>query len=183
MPNFRKTHDENRLKVCLFCLRRDSRRNKHKFVKIIPYGKLENIINKHFRYSALDKRLPNAVCDSCRQKLYRIKNGSLEIIALPNLKQFHQKQISSRGRPIPSNDICECKLCQIAGATLIQVDPENKSVILNRRKDRRKFQIKRKISFTFENIKIGIISHIFRNHSEAKDCSTVQKMLFCDFSR
>lgn len=83
---------------------------------------------------------------------------------VPNLKPFYVKQIYTRGHKAPSDDSCECKLCQIASASLIQVDSKNNSVILNRRKDhrrrpRRPHRLKR-ILFKLIHVKQNNLLHL-----------------------
>lgn len=139
-----RTHDENRGKVCLLCLRKDTRISRLKYSKILPKGKLESMINKHVKYNALDNRLPNAICDVCRRKLYRIEKGSIENVNIPNLKQFFVKKIYTRTTQQKPNKLCDCKLCQIANASLIESSNETKVGVINRRRDQRRTRYKLK---------------------------------------
>lgn len=104
-------HDSNREKVCLFCLNKKMKTKNLTFSKILPNSKLEEKINKHFRYNALEKNLPNVVCDKCRRKLYE-KGQSIE---RPDLNSFRRTIMSTRS--MPSNGPCVCKICRIVDGT------------------------------------------------------------------
>ncbi|CAH0551136.1 unnamed protein product [Brassicogethes aeneus] len=111
------THDQNRAKVCLLCLKKESRCSKTKFVKIFSKGKVEVMIKTLFEYSVSDERLPNPICSGCLRKLYRIKDGSQETIDLSNLSQFYAKTTRSTSL-LP----CMCKICYIARDPLFKND-------------------------------------------------------------
>lgn len=113
-------HDLNREKVCLLCLQKDTRCKKTTYRKILRNSKLEELINVHFRYNALEKRLPNAVCDGCRRKLYHVENGSQLTINRPDLNQFYTTEIKTRSTNSVSTAPCPCKICQIAGTPLFE---------------------------------------------------------------
>lgn len=138
MPKSARTHDENRKSLCLFCFQKNTRCRKSPFVKILPGGKLEKTINSHFKYNANDKRLPNAICEQCRKKLYRVKNGSLASIISPNLKPFYEKKYYTRSSKKSENVPCDCKLCEIMKTPMIQ--HTGMKFVINRRKIQKPFQ-------------------------------------------
>jgi hypothetical protein len=134
MVTLSKSHDENRSRVCLFCCGKSSR---SKFSNILPGSKLEKLINVTIKYNALDKRVPDVVCDKCRRKLY-----SSNIVLTANLKQFYDKSHNTRTTPTASNKVCDCKICQIANQGLFEISKSASDVIHSQKEDQtRKFKI------------------------------------------
>lgn len=114
------THDENRGKVCLICLKKESRCN-NKFKKIYSKGKIEGMVNSIFKYSAYDEHLPNALCTACYRNLYRAKDGTRNTIELPDLSQFNRMKYSTG---TPSQLSCQCKICNMVREPLIKIETE-----------------------------------------------------------
>lgn len=126
-------HNENRGKICLLCLRIDTRNNNSKFGKIIPGGVIEQKINEVFAYNvSLDDHLPNAVCSGCLLKFYRNK-----VVQPQNLNQF-ARTITTRSQRTKSK-ICQCKVCLLAREPLFQiVNGRNVANLKNKTKRRQK---------------------------------------------
>lgn len=102
------THDENREKLCILCLKVSSKYVKTKFVKILSKGAIEAIIKSLVDYNASDQYYPNVICSGCLRKLYRFNKGLQKTIELPNLSPFDKpKNKYSR------NGFCQCSLCEI----------------------------------------------------------------------
>lgn len=60
-------HEENRKKICYFCLKKKSRMLDNK-------GKIKEKILEFFNtFDDNDNRRPNAICDTCRILLYRVE--------------------------------------------------------------------------------------------------------------
>lgn len=89
------------------------------------------MINVHFKYNALDKRLPNGLCDKCRRKLYHCKNGSQRRrIDRPDLNQFYKGIVNTRSTNKPSGATCACKICEIVGTKLFEkVDNQFRRIV------------------------------------------------------
>lgn len=114
-------HEENRKRICIFCLSKDGRGNK--FRKITSKGQTENMVNKHFRYNANDSRLPNGICNGCRTKLLRVKNG--QAVDIPNLSQFYVSKIHTRSTVVSKDGICDCNICKTVRTPILKKDEEN----------------------------------------------------------
>ena len=107
MPNKKKTHNDNRLTVCYFCLSKSTR-------NITP-NMHEQIIKLGFTFSLTDLTIPVGICEKCRSKLKRganldNKGGSLTIPLL-------------RGQAEKVD--CECTIC-IIGKTKHRKGQNNK---------------------------------------------------------
>lgn len=98
-------HEENREKICLICLKVDTR-IRGSVKKIPSKGKIANKINEIFENNVCDNDgLPNGICSGCMRKLYDERT-----IELPNLTQFNEQ--SKKIRTISSIYAeCECKIC------------------------------------------------------------------------
>lgn len=92
------THDQNRGKVCFLCFR------KQKQMYIIE-NQLKIDMKNHVDNYDDERRLPAAVCCTCRRKVFQAKTEKKKL-ASPDLSIFKHVQ-ATRSR-------CECKICEIA---------------------------------------------------------------------
>lgn len=117
------THDENRLKMCLFCLKKKN--------KMIPIsGVLKENIEKLVTYDECDERLPSVVCDACRILIYREikKELSLRTLKLRDYSNFKVMDPNTRSK---IDKTCECTLCDLSrkpGHENFLVNPVNKKL-------------------------------------------------------
>ncbi|CAH0555135.1 unnamed protein product [Brassicogethes aeneus] len=100
MPKAR-THEENRLQVCLFCF------GKTKTMFFIKEG-LKLLVKKHFEYKDEDDRLPAVLCSSCKRDLYRINEKTIRLPKFSELKRIRRCTRST------SNSVCDCYICDLA---------------------------------------------------------------------
>ena len=85
------SHENNRLKVCVWCFKKENRCKTSKFVEIIPQRKIEVMINAHISYNAAaQKQLPKAICNGCLRNLYRFNKETLHDIKKPDFSRFHE---------------------------------------------------------------------------------------------
>lgn len=107
------SHDENRRKICLFCLRKKGRNGTNVMINITKDGKIEALVNDIFKYDADDQGLPNAVCRTCLNKLYASNKNKKKLLEPPKVS-FNYKYMCTRqsdeGLP------CNCLICQLARA-------------------------------------------------------------------
>jgi len=98
MPTIALTHDENRGKVCFLCFR------KQKQMFIIKH-QLKIDMENHVDNYGDERRLPAALCCTCKRKLFRAKTEKKKLES-PDLSIF---------KPVPvTRSTCECKICEIA---------------------------------------------------------------------
>ncbi|KAJ6648438.1 hypothetical protein Bhyg_03666 [Pseudolycoriella hygida] len=100
------THSENRYKLCILCLKTNSR-SKNRFTKIIVRGKVEAMIKKLFDYNACDEHLPCAICSGCLRNLYRSENRG--DITLPDLSIFPVLPATTSTKKTK----CKCQICEM----------------------------------------------------------------------
>ena len=74
MPNSKKTHEDCRKTVCIFCLRKCIRELNNQLINTI-----ETVFQMKLDIS--DSRVPKGICDTCRIALGKKKNG--ENVSLP----------------------------------------------------------------------------------------------------
>ena len=102
-------HSQARAKVCLLCFRKGcfSIIGKDDIIKIIQ----DHIISE---YDIYDRRLPTALCDTCKTKVYKLGKGNLhqKFQGLPRLESVigGQRWIS------PRVTLCDCFICKVAKA-------------------------------------------------------------------
>lgn len=127
MNKFKKidSHDDNRHRMCLMCLKKKTRSMETNCVKIFSKGRVEVMINTHFDFNANDERLPNAVCGVCLRNLYRLKSSALKSFKFPNLTDFYKNMVHTRSL---STSLCTCKICIIAREPLFEKVTENRSI-------------------------------------------------------
>ncbi|KAK6178471.1 hypothetical protein SNE40_013257 [Patella caerulea] len=110
MPANAKTHEENRLKVCVVCFTKGSR-----VVKVT--GKNFRRIKEYFleNYDPTeDVRLPAGICARCEKLLLRIEKGESTVESLPQPYDFSKvAPVVARTRADPSR-LCACELCLVA---------------------------------------------------------------------
>ncbi len=106
-----KSHEENRTKICLFCLKKGV-----ELKNLIP--SMIHILKDKTNYDSTDIRLPCVVCKKCKVYFYkavRDDGGTKLQVMLPEYSKFtHVK------RPLRNNaymEICLCTLCTLARAT------------------------------------------------------------------
>lgn len=112
MPKEALTHEENRKRVCLFCLKKCSIKDgvdKNKMRPITAKGKIDELINTIVKYDSTREELPNAICNSCCVKLYNKKLNA------PDLLQFKPLNTITRSY---NSILCQCLVCEIARSTI-----------------------------------------------------------------
>ncbi|KAJ6637216.1 Protein doublesex [Pseudolycoriella hygida] len=109
------SHEENRAKVCLWCFKKANRCGTRKFVKIMPNGNIENLINLHITYTVLNQHLPSAICSTCLRNLYKVKNGTTLNIELPDFSKLIAPVKTREAIKLP----CNCTMCRLVKAPLI----------------------------------------------------------------
>lgn len=99
------THNENRIKICLFCLKK--KKPMHKIE-----GTLQKNIEAIINYDKTDDRLPAAVCVACKIIVYRsLKLEKEEIkITLPDYSKFQSLRKNTRSE---NSKLCSCNLCEL----------------------------------------------------------------------
>lgn len=98
------THNENRSKVCLLCFGRSK-------VMSLVQGKLKSYVEKMYEYDPCDERLPNAVCTTCKRKLYIVKDDTENTVKLSIFSDLEPlKNIKTR---LSSKALCNCYVCQL----------------------------------------------------------------------
>ena len=98
------THEDNRLKICLFC-----RKKKKNLTKL--ENALIQKLKENTKYDQSDKRLPRATCSMCLINFYKalkIKKS----IELPDYSNVNYREINTRLQE--SQKICQCLLCDQA---------------------------------------------------------------------
>ncbi|PAA78421.1 hypothetical protein BOX15_Mlig010790g22 [Macrostomum lignano] len=106
MPNYSKSHEENRLKVCLVCFKRGSgmqRIGKAALPRIQRYF--------YANYDLKNEFLPAALCARCQGLLLDIERGNRTSEALPAPFDFSKVVPTKETRGHPK---CSCCLCEIA---------------------------------------------------------------------
>lgn len=126
------THDENRGKICLFCLKKQGRNGKSVIVKIIKNGKIEPLVQLIFDYDADDKCLPNGVCKTCLHKLYTSKEKNERLLEAPKVS-FNYKSIETR--QCEKELSCNCLICQLARKQPINIAKKAESKLLSKLTD------------------------------------------------
>lgn len=114
MPKLAATHNENRKRVCILCLKKVCRFGCTEVRKIIGDGKVESYINELFKYNSSHEWLPSGICTSCLRKLHRSRNNG-EKMAIPDLSEFENTKENIE----PNDRNCQCKICRIARANFI----------------------------------------------------------------
>lgn len=99
-----RTHDENRLQICLLCF------GKTKTMHLIK-GACEILIRKHFEYDKADDRLPLVLCSGCKRDLYRIEDTEEKTIRLPDVSELRPIKKNTRSN---SKLMCDCCVCELA---------------------------------------------------------------------
>lgn len=103
------SHEDNRLKICVWCFKKENRCKTSKFVEIIPRGKIELLINVHISYDATaQKHLPRAICNGCLRNLYRWKNETSDDVKKPDFSYFDELKKSRSANQLP----CKCTICR-----------------------------------------------------------------------
>lgn len=105
------THDENRSKVCLFCLKKRGRSGANQVREITKNGQIELLVNGIFEYDASNTHLPNGICKTCLNKLYASKDQTKKLLEIPKMS-YNCKTIKTRSSA--DNVICGCLICQLA---------------------------------------------------------------------
>ena len=100
MPNSKKTHEDCRKTVCIFCLKKCTRELNNQLINTI-----ETVLQMKLDIS--DSRVPKGICDTCRIALGKKKNG--ENVSLPLMFQFETIKVRSSTR----EQDCDCLICQI----------------------------------------------------------------------
>ena len=127
------THDENRSKICLFCLKKRGRSRKNEIRKIVKNGPVELLIIKDiFEYDASDKNLPNGICKTCLNKLYATKGKTKKLLKKPEWC-FHYKTINTRSSD--GSLKCDCLICKLARQRP-GIHGQNQSKALQKMKDK-----------------------------------------------
>lgn len=112
------THDQNRLKVCLLCLK------KKKNMYAIK-NQLENDLHEYFPNYVDNEAIPAALCSSCKRRFYEKKCGGNNNLEFPDLSVF-QLPKNTRSRI----DLkCNCKNCEIARSLPINISGKSKDFI------------------------------------------------------
>lgn len=99
-------HDRARTKICLIC------QDKAKLNYVIREGsKLQSLVNDFIieGFTTMDRRLPQALCGSCRGKLVRFGKGDFS----PTLPQLPSWEPMAKFRPSRS-PACSCQICTIS---------------------------------------------------------------------
>lgn len=105
------THNENRSKICLFCLKKRGRNGTNVIVEIKTDGKIEALVNYIFKYKASDQSLPNGICRTCLMKLYSSKKQEKKLLESPKV-DFNYKTVFTRQS---SQELsCNCLICELA---------------------------------------------------------------------
>ena len=107
MPHPTKTHEDNRLEVCLLCF------GKTKTMRPITPG-IRKVIEEHFLsgYDPDDSRLPLAVCNTCRLVLGEYDKG----VFTRSITLFDYSKLGKLPPPpsTRSSPVCECIVCEVA---------------------------------------------------------------------
>lgn len=108
MPDVKRSHDENRHKVCVNCLGKATKIS----CRITP--KLKPLIVKHVfdGYRQNEDRLPCAICDTCRLALMSLQNPDSKR-TLPR-KIDHAQLVDNLVTVDVSSTNCTCEICQSA---------------------------------------------------------------------
>lgn len=97
-----RTHDENRLTICLLCFGR----TKEMFA---IKGQLKKYVEKFYPNYSDDNSIPGALCSTCQRDIYRAKNDMKELKKFPDLSQFYARNTSSQ-----NDSKCSCHLCELS---------------------------------------------------------------------
>ena len=110
MPHTAKSHDENRLALCLLCLGNSK--------EMRPINSRHNeIINKYMylmEYNVDDNRLPSALCSTCRTVVLDYGRG----IFKRHLVLADHSLMTGTPPYTRSHSHCPCVLCQLASANI-----------------------------------------------------------------
>ena len=111
MPRAPPTHNDNRMKHCIFCRKKASEPRPVKSCRAI-YEKIKTLLPN---YDPDDQRLPGSVCACCRMKFKKNPN--------PQLFDFSTLEFPASGealRDLKGSD-CLCLYCKSAGAHCGQI--------------------------------------------------------------
>lgn len=97
-----RTHDDNRLTICLLCFRRTK-------TMFVIKKQLKVDIEKLFPNYVDDNCIPGALCSSCKRDVYRVKSGEKENIIFPDMSKFTRYKTKSQ-----NNSQCQCQVCELA---------------------------------------------------------------------
>ena len=104
-PNYKKrgNHEENRLKICLICLKKSKK-------MCLINEKIISFIIKIENYNLDDIKYPKVVCNVCKVKVYKCAKENDFSLNLTNLNKFSLLKQSTRNS---DSIICKCFLCKL----------------------------------------------------------------------
>lgn len=107
LVSFKKagTHEENRYKLCLICLK------KSKVIIEVKGAIKEKIVALCSEYDPNDERLPAALCTVCKIKVYRLFKEKKKSIKL-KLSDYSKFVPLRKNTRETINLKCQCSLCK-----------------------------------------------------------------------